>query len=123
VAGWRPRGCGPGHELVDARGRPEVDEPGEDVSEVGLRIDAVHFAGLDQRSDAGPVLGAFIVAGEERVLFDGVGVELDAAVVEEAGGQNGTNRPPPGGSWPAPRGVTVGPTRGGDCWAHSANRM
>ena len=45
---------GPWHELVEARGRPEVDELGEHVGEVGLRIDAAELASLDQRSDAGP---------------------------------------------------------------------
>src|SRR5262249_49494559 len=86
---------GPGHELVEARGGPEIDQLGEDVGEVGLRIDAVQFAGFDERSNAGPVLRAMIVTGEERILaikyhranasFDDVGVELDAAVIEEAG--------------------------------------
>jgi hypothetical protein len=31
---------GPGHELVDARGGPEVDKLGQHVGEVSLRIDA-----------------------------------------------------------------------------------
>ena len=93
--GWLPGGPGPGHELVEARGRPEIDELGEHVGEVGLRIDAVEFAGFDERGDAGPVLGALIVTGEERIFaiedngtdsaLDDIGVELDAAVVEEAG--------------------------------------
>ena len=42
----------PGHELVETRGGPEIDELGEHVGEVGLRIDAVQFAGLDERGDA-----------------------------------------------------------------------
>jgi len=33
-----------------------------------LRIDAVPFAGFDERSNAGSVLCTLIVAGEERVL-------------------------------------------------------
>src|SRR5262245_63094730 len=56
---------GPGHELVEARGGPEIDELGEHISEVGLRIDVAQFAGLDKRSNAGPVLGALIGTGEE----------------------------------------------------------
>ena len=36
--------------------------------EVGVRIDAVEFAGLDQRSDDRPVLAAAIGTGEERIL-------------------------------------------------------
>ena len=47
---------GPGHELIEARSGPKIDEPGEHVGEVGLRIDAGQFAGLDERSDASPVL-------------------------------------------------------------------
>src|SRR5690349_12778005 len=37
----------PRHELVKTRGRPEIDQFGEDVGEVGLRVDAVKFAGLN----------------------------------------------------------------------------
>jgi len=33
-----------------------------------LRIDAVQLAGLDQRGEAGPVLGAGIVAGEQCIF-------------------------------------------------------
>ena len=33
-----------------------------------MRIDAVHFAGLDERGDDGPVFGTGVVAGEEGVL-------------------------------------------------------
>jgi len=47
---------GPWHQFVDARGRPEIDELGEHVGEVSLRIDAIQFAGFDERSNAGPVL-------------------------------------------------------------------
>src|SRR5271165_2054982 len=84
---------GPGHELVDAGGGPEVDELGEHIGEIGLRVDVVELAALDQRGDASPVRGSLVMAGEERILaieydrpdsaFDDVGVELDAAVVEE----------------------------------------
>jgi hypothetical protein len=60
-----------------------------------LRIDAVQLASFDERSDACPVLRALIVASEQCIFaienkrtntsFDNVGIELDAAVVEEAG--------------------------------------
>ncbi len=53
----------PGHEFVQTRGRPEIDKSGEDVGQIGLRLDAAELAGLDQRSDAGPVLRALIRAG------------------------------------------------------------
>ncbi len=43
--GWRPV---PGHELIDAVLRPTVHQPGEQVGDIGERIDAVQFARLDQ---------------------------------------------------------------------------
>ena len=58
----------PGHEVVDAALGMAGDEALEDVGEVGVGIDAVQFAGFDQRGDDGPVLGALVGAGEERVL-------------------------------------------------------
>ena len=58
----------PRQEFVDTRGGPKIDELCEHVGEVSLRIDAVQFAGLDERSDGCPVLRPLIVAGEERVL-------------------------------------------------------
>lgn len=72
-----------------------LDDAGDDVVEVGGGIDAVELAGLDERGEDRPVLGAAVGAGEEVVLaaerqgsdgaFDDVVVDLDAAVVEEAG--------------------------------------
>jgi len=61
--------------------------PREDVYEIGLRIDAVQLAGLDQRGEDGPVLTATIRPGEERILaiegnrqngaLDGIGIDPD----------------------------------------------
>lgn len=58
-----------------------------------MGINGVELAGLDQRGDHGPVLGADVVTGEESVLaiqrdgadgpLDGVVVELDPAVAKE----------------------------------------
>ena len=45
-----------------------VDDLGDDVGQIGLRIDVTELAGLDQRSDDGPVLAAAVGAGKERVL-------------------------------------------------------
>jgi transposase-like protein len=61
-------GPGPRHELVETRGRPEIDQLGEDVGQIGLRVDAGELAGLDERCDAGPILRALIMPGEERIL-------------------------------------------------------
>src|SRR5215831_5452621 len=58
----------PGEELVEAGVWPEIDEAGENVGEIPIRIDAGELAGLDQRSDDGPVFCAVIVAGKERIL-------------------------------------------------------
>src|SRR5262249_36499452 len=48
-------GPGPRHELVKARGRPEIHQLGEDVGQIGLRVDAIELATLDERRDAGPI--------------------------------------------------------------------
>ena len=86
---------GPGQELGDPAVGPVVDELGENVGEVGLGIDAVQLAGLDQRGEHRPVFRPLVAAGEEGIFsgegnrahsaLDGVGVDLDAAVIEEAG--------------------------------------
>ena len=91
----RGSGIGPWQQIVDLAVGMAVDDLGDDVGEVGVRFDAEELAGLDQRGDDGPMLAAAVGAGEECVLavqrdrpdraFDDVGVDLDAAVVEEAG--------------------------------------
>jgi hypothetical protein len=43
----------PGHELVDARLRPAVDESGQQVGEVDLRIDLIQLARLCRMPDYG----------------------------------------------------------------------
>ena len=45
-----------------------VDDAGDDVGEVAMRLDLDELAGLDQRSDAGPILGSVVVPGKERVF-------------------------------------------------------
>jgi transposase len=37
---------GPGHESVQTGGRPEIDQLGEDVGQIGLRLDAAELASL-----------------------------------------------------------------------------
>lgn len=68
-------------------------DPGDDVGEISLGLDAAELAGFDERGDDGPVLGAAVGAGEQGILagehdrpdgpLDGVGVDLDSAVVDE----------------------------------------
>ena len=88
------RFVGPRQEGIDVAVGMTVDDPGKDVGQIAKRIDVVEFAGFDQRSDSGPVLGAAVGAGEQCIFpvqrdradgpFDGVVVELDAAIVDEA---------------------------------------
>ena len=71
-----------------------VDDLHEDVGHIGLRIDAIDFAGLDKRGNDRPVLSPAIGTREESVLpiegngadgaLDDIGVDLDAPVVDEA---------------------------------------
>ncbi len=78
----------------NAGGRPAFDELGQRITQLGVGIDGVELAGLDERGDDRPVGAAFVAASEECVLpvqsdradraLDDVGVDLDAAIVEEA---------------------------------------
>lgn len=87
-------GVAPGHELIDMAVEVAGDEALEDVDQIGVGVHAVELAGLDERGDDGLVLGPAVGAGEEGILaiqgdrpdrpLDHIGVELDAAVVEEA---------------------------------------
>src|SRR5271170_8172572 len=71
-----------------------VYDPGEGVGQVRERVDVVQLTCLDQRSDDGPVFGAAVRACEQSIFpverdgangtFDGVVVELDATIVDEA---------------------------------------
>ena len=89
---WRS-GIGPRQEVVEAAVGVTVDDAGDDVGQVGERLDADQLAGLDERGDHGPVLGAAVRAGEQGILagqgkradasLHDVVVDLDAAVVEE----------------------------------------
>src|SRR4051794_17380608 len=87
-------GPGPGQQFAEPAVGPVVDELGQHVGQVSMRIDAMQFAGLDQRGEHGPVFCPFVAASEQSIfsveserahaLLDGIGVDLDAAVVEEA---------------------------------------
>src|SRR3954447_21735385 len=75
---------GPGQQFAEASVGPVVDELGQHVGQVSMRIDAVQFAGLNQRCEHRPVFRPFIRAGEEGVFsvesnrahaaLDGIGV-------------------------------------------------
>jgi hypothetical protein len=61
---------------------------------LGERINIVQLTGFDHRSDDSPVLGAGVRACEQRIFpiqrdrtdsaFDGIVVELDGAIIDEA---------------------------------------
>ena len=57
----------PGEELVDAVDGM-IGDAAEDVGEVGVRVEAVHPAGLDDGVEAGGALASGIGAAEEIVL-------------------------------------------------------
>ena len=61
-----------------------VDDGCECSGNVAVRFDCVELAGFDERRDDSPVLGACVVAGEERVFAlqrDGADCALDGVAV------------------------------------------
>src|SRR3954464_15312332 len=61
-------GPDPGQQFAEAAVGPVINELGQHVEQVGLRIDAVQFASLDQRGEHRPIFRPFVAAGEERIL-------------------------------------------------------
>jgi len=71
-----------------------VDHACEHVMEIGVGLDVVKLAAFDQRTKHGPSMSTTIAAGEEMILatkcngsncaFNRVGIELDAAIMQEA---------------------------------------
>jgi hypothetical protein len=59
---------GPGQELIDLAVGMAVDDPDEDVIEIGERIDLVQLAGFDQGGNDSPVLGTAVRAREQCVF-------------------------------------------------------
>ena len=59
---------GPRHELVDAGHGMSVGDGCEGVAQVGVGIDGVELAGLDERGHARPGAATFVMAREERIL-------------------------------------------------------
>src|ERR1700676_779967 len=60
--GWLLRRQVPRHQFIDAFLRPAVHKACQQFGEIDLRIDAIEFARLDQRSQACPVFRAFVAA-------------------------------------------------------------
>ncbi len=57
-----------GYELLDLGPGVAVEDGLERLMDVGEWIDAIQFAGCDQRGENGPVFSANVVARVERVL-------------------------------------------------------
>lgn len=84
----------PRQEFVETVGGVSVDHALKDVGEVCVRLDVIELRGFDQRTQDRPAITSAVAAREEMVLaaeshgtngaLDGVGVELYAAIVEEA---------------------------------------
>ena len=65
LLGRRPE---PRHQFVDAFLRPAVHEACQEIGEIRLRIDVIQLTGLDQRSEARPILSTFVAAGKKAIL-------------------------------------------------------
>ncbi len=84
----------PRQQFIEAIDGMSVDHSLQDVLQVCVGLDFVQLAGRDQRADHRPAMSATIAAGEQVVLaaegdgadgaLDRIGVELDAAIVQEA---------------------------------------
>jgi|TARA_R110000824_G_scaffold391723_1_gene589680 hypothetical protein len=71
-----------------------IGEAGEGCGQPGVRVDADEFAVLDERGDHGPVIATLVGSGEQGIFaiegeradgaFDGVIVEIEAAIIKEA---------------------------------------
>ena len=70
IGAWRS-GCGvcgfpcPGRQFGQAALQMAVHQAGGNVGEVGMRLDGLEFAALDQGGDNRPSFPAFVAAGEE----------------------------------------------------------
>ena len=61
-------GPDPWQEFVDTVVGPEIDEPGQNIGEISLRVDALELARFNQRRHACPILGPAIMPGKKRVF-------------------------------------------------------
>ena len=59
---------GPRQQLIDIAVGMTIDDAREDVGQIRERVDVVQLAGLDQGRDGGPMFGAPVRAGEQRIL-------------------------------------------------------
>jgi hypothetical protein len=62
------RRIGERQQFVDSAHWMPGDDLCEHVPQIGIWIDAIHFAGFDERRDNGPMLTAAIRSGEEKIF-------------------------------------------------------
>src|SRR5262245_339769 len=87
---WSPP---PRQQFVQAVDRVPVDHSSEHIAQISEWLDAVQFAGLDQRAQDRPTRAAAIAAGEQMILppkcngadraFHRIGIEFHAPIVQE----------------------------------------
>lgn len=80
-----------------------ADDPGENIGNVGQRVNMIQLAGFDQGGDDSPVLGTAVRTCEQCVFpverdrtnrtFHDIVVELDTAIVDEARQTSQRERP------------------------------
>jgi len=85
---------GPWHEITDAVGGITVGEAGEGFGQPLVGVDGAELATFDERGDHRPVVAALVGTGKQGIFaiasqrpdrsFDGIGVEVDATVIDEA---------------------------------------
>lgn len=99
--------------MVDLAVGVAVDDPGEHVSDIAQRLDAIGLAGFDERGDDGPLLGTAVGAGEERILA--VERKVIGVFRDEDVGNHGLRRDAaldePGGRRPLYHHLLAGPAR------------
>src|SRR3546814_13205753 len=86
---------GPWHEITDAVGGITVGEAGEGFGQPLVGVDGAELATFDERGDHRPVVAALVGTGKQGIFaiasqrpdrsFDGIGVEVDATVIDEIG--------------------------------------
>src|SRR6266849_3433387 len=83
----------PRQQFVEPIDREAIDHALEHIVQVGVGLDAVHLASLDDRTEHCPSLSADVRTREEMILpsesygtdraFNDVGIKLDATIVQE----------------------------------------
>jgi len=57
----------PGHEGIDVAGEMTVRQLREQIIQVGVGLDAIHFTSADQAGETGLIFPTLIMAGKERI--------------------------------------------------------